>query len=163
MSALKRIVAVVPGPALVFAQSWVTPFSLTHFANPEWSALANNSAIAVGTVIVVILGLVLGNASSSCLKTTTLILFGITILLFVACWFIWFKLGPPGPGVRSPNGPWWNDVWEGVYSLAMVFLVTSISVAALSMQEKTPWLRILVIVSVLLLLAAITIYFFWLR
>jgi len=163
MGALKRIIRVVPGPAVAYAQSWVSLLASTHFANPEWSVSAENDGVALGAIIMVGTALISTDQPSRLLKIVARCLFGITLLLFVSCRFMYFLLGPPEPGTHALNATRWNEVWSLLYTAAIVSLIATISLAVLSEGEKKLSVWLYVVVSILTLLACIAIYFIWLR
>jgi hypothetical protein len=143
--------------------SVVEPIFSTNLTSPEWQTSAERLSLASGSFVAVVLSILLRDAQKSQLKVWAWIGFFLTLACLGACWTIWFYLGPPGPGQRGPSEPgWWRDIWEGVFVLGMILLVSTISVAALSLEERSKWFWILVIVP-LLALIAIAIYVFWLR
>jgi hypothetical protein len=163
MKAFKAISAIVPGPAVLFVTQWLNLFSVTNLTSPEWQTSAERLSLAVGSFVAVILSILLRDAQKPRLKVWAWIGFVLTLVCVGACWGIWFYLGPPGPGQRGPAEPGrWRDVWEGVFVLAMVLLVATISLAALSLEERSKWFWILVIVSVAALIG-IAVYVFWWR
>ena len=161
MSVLKRILRVVPGPAVTYAQSWVSLFANTHFANPEWRIAAENDGVALGAIIMVGMAVVSSDEPSRFLKIASSVLLVITIVLLASCRYIYFLLGPPAePGVHALNSTWWNEIWSMLYTAAIVFLIAAISIGVLSQGETgTAKLWLLVGGSILILLIAIVIYF----
>jgi hypothetical protein len=161
MSALKRIVRVVPGPAVTYAQSWTSLFANTHFANPEWRISAENDGVVLGAIIMVVAALLSGDRPSRVLKVVAECLFGLTLLLLASCRFIYFLLGPPEPGAHGLNATWWNEVWSALYTAAIVSLIATISLAVLSEGEGKPSVWIIVTGSILVLLGCVAVYW-WL-
>jgi hypothetical protein len=163
MRAFKAIAAIVPGPAVLFVTQWLNLFAATNLTSPEWQTSAEQLSIAGGSFVAVTLSILLRDAQKARLKLWAWIGFVLTLACLGACWGIWFHLGPPGPGQRAPFEPGsWRDVWEGIFVLAMILLVATISVAALSLEERSKWFWILVILPVLALIG-IAIYVVWWR
>jgi hypothetical protein len=163
MGALKRIIRVIPGPAVTYAQSWTSLFAETHFANPEWRISAENEGVVLGAIIMVVAALLSTDKPSRFLKIVAGCLFGITVLLLASCRFIYFLLGPPEPGAHTLNATWWNEVWSMLYTAAIVSLIATISFAVLSEGEKKSRVWWFVGGSILILLACIAVYFVWFR
>jgi hypothetical protein len=165
MSAIGRIVKALPGPVVVYAQSWTSLFASSHLANPEWRIPAENTGVVLGAFVAVVLSLVFGTRPLPSLKIYAIGLFVVTLILFAFCLVIYFLLGPPAPGERTLDATWWNEIWKVVYSAAILSLISTISVAVLSQDEgKRPWLiPVLVVGSIFLLVVAIALYFLILR
>jgi hypothetical protein len=160
MSVFKRIGAIVPGPSLTFAGKWINLFSATRLANPEWQPDADKIALGVGAVLTVYVALAWADLPKDTLRRRFAIGIVASVIGFVACWAIWFYLGPPTPGQKAPDPMPWQDIWYGVYILALAILAPSISVGALSIEEES-WKRFWIIVGVCVLIAA-AIIAFWL-
>jgi len=164
MGAVKRILRVLPGPIVVYAQSWTSLFANTHFANPEWRIPAENEGVALGTIFMVVLALLSSDAPSRPLRLFAIVLLILTFGLLAVCRSIYFLLGPPEPGAHALDSPWWNEVWSIAYTAAIVSLIATISVAVLSRgEERTRLAWIILVGSILLLLACIAFYFFCMR
>jgi hypothetical protein len=163
MRAFKAIAAVAPGPAVLFISKWLDAFSRTPLVNPEWRIAADQIALAVGAFVAIFICLVLKDSPTGVLKVLAWVGFTLTISLLVACWLIWIHLGPPEFGERQADSPWWQDLWETLYVGAMILLVGTISVVALSLKDEKPkwfWALVLVPVVALIFVAA---YAFWWR
>jgi hypothetical protein len=164
MGFLRRILRVVPGPAFVYAQSWVALFEKTHFANPAWRISAENEGLALGTIIMVVLAVLANDRLSRVLRVVAFASLVLTVALFAFCRYIYFHLGPPEPGTRGVDSTWWNEIWSPIYTAANVSAIVTISTAALSPGEERPRLGLWVAAaSVFTLLICIAIYFLWLR
>jgi hypothetical protein len=117
----------------------------------------------VGAFVAIVLSITLKEAPKGTLKILAWIGFALTIGCLAACWLVWLHLGPPEPGKQAPESPWWQDVWETLYISAMILLVATISVTALSLKEDKPtWFWVLVAVPVLALIV-VAVYVFWWR
>jgi hypothetical protein len=159
---IKKIAAIVPGPALFFIGKWLELFSGTHLTYPEWQNKADQIALAGGSVIAIVLCILLRAAPRGILYGFAWAGFALTFILLIACWLIWFHLGTPMPS--NSDVMWWQDVWEGIYIAAMLFLVATLTAAGLYEGETHPILFwILFALIVIIVLAIIASYFLWSR
>jgi hypothetical protein len=132
--AWKTIASIVPGPAVVWVGKWLDLFSRTHLTYPEWQDDAQNTAAAVGTFVAIIICLTLNGVRRTLLKWMTLLGSIATLSLLAACWTLWFQLGKAMPAAEVMLR---QDIWKGLYITAMVMMVATISVGALSLREES--------------------------
>jgi hypothetical protein len=156
MKALKTIVSVIPGPALVFVGQWMKMLSSTSLANPVWQNAADKIALGLGAILTVFIAIGWADAGKEDLKYYFRVGCGVVIAGLAICWGTWLALGPPTPGTKSLDSTWWQGFWETVYVVTQATLVGTISVGALSIKEEKPWLfwvKLIVAVSLVLLVA----------
>ncbi len=164
MKALKTIVAIIPGPALVYVGQWINLLSSTVLAHPVWQVAADRFALGFGTILTLFVSIGWADAPKEVLKRRFYVGCGIVIVGVIICWVIWLNLGPPPPGAVAPNPTWWQGVWETVYVFTQSILVATISIGALSIREDKPWLFwFKAIIAVLLAVLVIYLIFFWHR
>jgi hypothetical protein len=158
MKALKTIAAFVPGPCLVFVGQWINLLSSTVLANPTWQVSADKLALALATILTffIIIGTV--EVRKEILKRLFFVGSGAVVLGIAICWGVWLHLGPPSLGSTAPDPTAWQMVWETAYILTQGFLVATISIGALSINEDKPWLFWLL--SVVALVSAIVVLYF---
>jgi hypothetical protein len=161
MKTPKALSAALPGPAVLFVGEWLDLFTEVGLASPEWQVGAHKAALAIGAFVSVALSMLLRDSDVRLLKRSGWALFGLTIAALLGCWAIWFHLGPPPPGgLATANPAWWRDIWRVVYVVAMVLLVTTLTVASLTLEKKNSavfW--VVAAVSALLVVAGILFFF----
>ena len=69
---IKKIAAIVPGPAVVFIGKWFELFSSTPLGYPEWQHDAENIALLISAFITIVLCFILKSASRGLLLGLTL-------------------------------------------------------------------------------------------
>jgi hypothetical protein len=162
MKALKAVAAVTPAPALVIVGKWLALFSATRLAHPEWQESADAIALGVGAFVAVFLCIGLADARKEMVRRWAWVGFVLTLLALAGCWGIWFYLGPPRAGERAPDPVFWRDLWQTLYIAAMVLLIATISLGALSLEQDKPgWFWTIAAVATIVLLVALVGYFWW--
>jgi hypothetical protein len=154
LNRLKKIWRIVPGPAVLWAGQWFELFSRTHLTYPDFQAEAQATALLVGSFLAVIIGLSLGDASRRLLRILTGLSFLFTIISIIACWYMWFRLGKP---MFPPDAKSLQDVWEGLSIIAMVMMVTTISLGCLlpTQESRTSlWIALLLFALVIVIIIA---------
>src|SRR5262249_7980090 len=152
--AWKTIAAAVPGPIVLWAGQWFELFSRTHLIYPEWQRDAEDTALALGVFSAISICSTLNGFSRSRLRRLAGYGFLLTVTFLAACWAIWFHLGK---GMPSADAMFWQDIWKGLYILAMMLLVATISVAALSAREETNkafWIIVALVLAVIIVIVA---------
>jgi len=146
MKALKSVAAVVPGPALVFVGKWLSLFSATRLTHPEWQQSADAISLSVGAFVAIFLCIGIAGKRKTVLRRWSWIGFGLTLFFLAGCWFVRLHLGPPRLGEAAPDPTFWQNLWQTFYILAMILLITTITLGALTLKEDKPgWFWIIVI------------------
>jgi hypothetical protein len=161
MSALKKITAFVPGPALVYVGQWIDLLSSTVLANPVWQVAADKLALAAGAILTIFISIGWADTSKEILLRRFYIGCCIVVAGFLTCWAIWVHLRPPSPGEISPDSTWWQGVWETAYVFTQSILVCTISVGALSIRDDRSWLFWLKVIVAGVLAALVVYLVFW--
>jgi hypothetical protein len=130
---LKNIVQVVPAPLVIWVTQWLDLFSLSVFTYPGWRIQAQNTAAALGVVAAIAIALTLKGARVSFLRRSAIFSLVIAVGILAACWYIWVRLGN---AMSAQDAKWLQDVWEGLYILAMVLIVATISMGLLSIKRR---------------------------
>jgi hypothetical protein len=160
MKPWKAIASAVPAPVALWADRWLDLFSSTHLAYPEWQIDAQNTALAIGTPVALIICFALSHWSRTRLTALALAGLFVTLLSLVGCWLIWFYLGKAMP---ASDAIFWQDLWKGLYIFAMISLLTTISVGALSVKVKTNkafWIIVALVLAVAIIVIS---YVLWHR
>jgi hypothetical protein len=153
---IKKIAAIVPGPAVVFIGKWFELFSSTPLGYPQWQHDAENIALLISAFIAIVLCLILRSAPRGLLLGLTLAGLVLTLIFLVACLWIRHRLGIPEPSISDVR--WWQDIWEYVYIAAMVFLVATITVGGLYEGEARPWVFWIIFASIVAILVGIVVW-----
>lgn len=143
---IKKIAAIVPGPAVVFIGKWFELFSSTPLGYPQWQHDAENIALLISAFIRAFVRTYSGRIRDDLNPPDR-------------CLWIRHRLGTPEPSISDVT--WWQDIWEYVYIAAMVSLVATITVGGLYEGEAHPvvfWTILAIIVAILIGIAV-----FWWR
>ena len=158
MKPLKSIIAIVPGPALVFVGQWINLLSSTVIADPGWQVAADQIALGLGAILTIFISIGWADLPKEKLKSRFFAGCAAVVIGVAICWCIWLYLGPPAPGTVAPNPTWWQGLWETMYVLTQIALVATISIGALSIKEDKPGLFWFIVVAAVLV-AAVVVYF----
>lgn len=162
MKALKNVSAVVPGLALVFVGKWLELFSTTRLTHPEWQPWADEIALGAGAFVAVFLCIGMGGVPKRKLRFWSWICFTLTLLFLAGCWFVRMNLGPPRPGEIAPDPIFWQGVWQTLYILAMILLIATLTLAALTLkQDKPVWFWVAVCLGAAILVVGIVGFIWW--
>jgi phosphate/sulfate permease len=153
---LKKIAAIVPGPAVVFIGKWFELFSSTSLTYPQWQHDAENIALGIGAFIAIVLCLVLKSAPKELLLGLTLTGLVLTLIFLVACLWIYHRLGTPEPSISDVR--WWQDIWKYAFIAAMVFLVATLTVGGLYEGEAHPWIFWIIFAVIVALLVGVAVW-----
>lgn len=159
---MKKIAAIVPGPAVAFIGQWFDLFLNSPLTYPQWQNDAAKIALGIGAFVAIVSCLILKSAPKGLLLGLTLGGLALTLILLGGCLWIHFHLGPPTPSI--PDVRWWQDIWEYVYIAAMVFLVATITFGGLYVGEERPilfWIIFAVIVVIILAIGAYVLWLWW--
>jgi hypothetical protein len=163
MKALKTVSAVVPSLALVFVGKWLELFSTTRLAHPEWQQSAYEIALGAGAFVAVFLCISMEGAPKRKLRFWSWIGFALTLFFLAGCWLVRLYLGPPRPGEIAPDPILWQGVWQTLYILAMILLIATLTLAALTLKRDKPvWFWVAVVVGALILVLGIVGFIWWL-
>jgi TRAP-type C4-dicarboxylate transport system permease large subunit len=134
---IKKVAAIVPGPAVVFIGKWFELFSSTPLGYPQWQHDAENIALLIGAFIAIVLCLILKSSPKRLLFAFALAGLVLTLVAVAVCLWIRHHLGTPTTSISDVR--WWQDIWEYFYIAAMVLLVATITLAGLYEGEAHPW------------------------
>ncbi|WP_316178083.1 MULTISPECIES: hypothetical protein [unclassified Bradyrhizobium] len=163
MKALKAVSAVVPSLALVFVGKWLELFSTTRLTHPEWQLWVDDIALGAGAFVAMFLCIGMEGAPKKRMRFWSWIGFALTLLLLAGCWLVRLYLGPPRPGEIAPDPIFWQDVWQTLYILAMILLIATLTLAALTLKRDKPvWFWVSVVVGALILVLGIVGFIWWL-
>jgi hypothetical protein len=162
MKALKTVAAVVPGLALVFVGKWLALFSTTRLTHPEWQQLADEIALGAGAFVAMFLCIGMAGAPKRRLRLWSWIGFALTLLFLAGCWAVRLYLGPSRPGEIAPDPIFWQSVWQTLYILAMILLIATVTLGALTLKRDKPaWFWVIVVVGALFLVLGIVGFIWW--
>jgi hypothetical protein len=154
--AFKSIAAVVPGVALAFVNQWVGLFSRTPIPLPKWREEANDLATAIGVFAAIGICILWRNREKSELIIRGKVLFFTTIGLIILCAALLFWLGRPPDEYTNII----QEVLKWLYVCTLVFVIATIAMMALSLDEssKVFWTVVIASAVVVVLIGA---YFVW--
>jgi hypothetical protein len=161
VKALKTVAAVVPGPAVVFVGRWLTLFSATRLVYPEWQQSADAISLGVGAFVAVFLSISMARVRKTLLRRWCWAGFALTLLLLAGCWAVRLHLGPTRPGETAPDPVFWQDVWQTLYILAMILLIATITLGALTLKEDRPGWFWVIVIGALIAILAVAAFIWW--
>jgi cytochrome bd-type quinol oxidase subunit 2 len=153
----KTFASFIPGPAIAFVTEWLDLFSHTILALPSWQKMAEDISLGIGVLTALALAGLVGKWRPADLRALAKKLFISTLVLFLACFILWFILGR---SFAASAAGLFQDIWFLCFIAAMVLTIATVTILALSLRDKPKIFWTLVIVMALAVISIIA-YILW--
>jgi hypothetical protein len=159
MKNFKVIAAAVPSPAVLFVSQWLGLFANTPLTNPTWHNVAENTALAIGAFVSLMMSILLKDWSNDDLRRYAWYFFWATLAAFALCGMI-SGLSALGFATQIPEALF-QGVWAFVFVASMVLTIVTISLGAMSLKDDRPVLFWVLVILCVLAVLGIVGYVVW--